>query len=194
MELYSALSLANVGLLTWKTAWTSALDLVHSRATRVASMTISAQAASSTAVILISHSLIFWLAGAGAGAAFGAGAGVGLGSAALGAAGGVLGAAVVKGAGKALNPVVSAAEQKLTDLGVKLTPGQLMGETARDVEAFATNLLGVGPKISAAKERAVMSFNKGVINKTLDKIGDKLPESATGRDAILYAADQVSNA
>lgn len=114
--------------------------------------------------------------------------------AALGAAGGVVGGAVVKGAGKVFNPVVSAAEQKLTDLGVKLTPGQLMGETARDVESFATNLLGVGPKISAAKERAVMSFNKGVINKTLDKIGDRLPEKTTGRDAILYAADQVSNA
>jgi len=114
--------------------------------------------------------------------------------AALGAAGGVLGGAVVKGAGKVLNPVVSAAEQKLTDLGVQLTPGQLLGKTARDVESFATNLLGVGPSISAAKERAVASFNKGVINKALSKIDDKLPENAVGRDAVLYAADQVSNA
>jgi len=113
---------------------------------------------------------------------------------ALGAVGGVVGGAVVKGAGKVLNPVVSAAEQKLTDLGVKLTPGQLMGETARDVESFATNLLGVGPKISAAKERAVLSFNKGVINKALSKINDTLPEDAAGRNAVLYAADQVSNA
>jgi hypothetical protein len=114
--------------------------------------------------------------------------------AALGAAGGVLGGAVVKGAGKVLNPVVSAAEQKLTDLGVQLTPGQLLGKTARDVEAFATNLLGVGPSISAAKERAVASFNKGVINKALSKIDDKLPENAAGRNAVVYAADQVSNA
>lgn len=113
---------------------------------------------------------------------------------ALGAVGGVVGGAAVKGAGKVLNPVVSAAEQKLTDLGVKLTPGQLIGPTARDVEAFATNLFGVGPSISAAKQRAVQSFNKGVINKTLAKIDDKLPETAVGRDAILYAADQVSNA
>lgn len=113
---------------------------------------------------------------------------------ALGAAGGVVGGAAVKGAGKVLNPVVSAAEQKLTDLGVQLTPGQLIGPTARDVEAFATNLFGVGPSISAAKQRAVQSFNKGVINKTLAKIDDKLPETAVGRDAVLYAADQVSNA
>jgi hypothetical protein len=111
-----------------------------------------------------------------------------------GAVGGVVGGALVKGAGKVLSPAVSAAEQKLRDLGVQLTPGQLIGETARDVETFATNLFGIGPSISAAKERAIMSFNKGVINKTLDKIGDKLPENATGRNAILYAADQVSNA
>lgn len=114
--------------------------------------------------------------------------------AALGAAGGVLGAAVVKGAGKALNPVVSAAEQKLTDLGVKLTPGQLVGTPARDLESFASNVPYVGPSISAAKERAIVSFNKGVLNKTLAKIDDKLPESVAGRDAVLYAADQVSNA
>jgi hypothetical protein len=114
--------------------------------------------------------------------------------AALGAVGGVVGGAVVKGAGKVLNPVVSAAEQRLTDLGVKLTPGQLIGSPARDLEAFASNVPYVGPSISAAKERAVESFNKGVVNKTLAKINDKLPENVAGRNAILYASDQVSNA
>jgi hypothetical protein len=114
--------------------------------------------------------------------------------AALGAAGGVVGGAVVKGAGKALNPVVSAAEKKLTDLGVQLTPGQLIGTPARDLEAFAANVPYVGPAVSAAKERAIESFNKGVVNKTLQKINDKLPENVTGRNAVLYASDQVSNA
>jgi hypothetical protein len=113
---------------------------------------------------------------------------------ALGAVGGVVGGAAVKGAGKVLNPVVSAAEQKLTDLGVKLTPGQLIGTPARDLESFASNVPYVGPSISAAKERAIASFNKGVLNKTLAKIDDKLPENVAGRDAVLYAADQVSNA
>jgi len=113
---------------------------------------------------------------------------------ALGAAGGVVGGAVVKGAGKVLNPVVSAAEQKLTDLGVQLTPGQMIGAPAKDLESFASNLPYVGPSISKAKERAIQSFNTGVINKALSKIDDKLPASSTGRDAVLYAADQVSNA
>jgi hypothetical protein len=112
----------------------------------------------------------------------------------LGAVGGVVGGAVVRGAGKALSPVVSAAEQKLTDLGVKLTPGQLIGTPARDLESFASNVPYVGPSITAAKERAIASFNKGVLNKTLAKIDDKLPENIAGRDAVLYASDQVSNA
>lgn len=114
--------------------------------------------------------------------------------AALGTVGGVLGAAAVKGVGKALNPVVSAAEQKLTDLGVQLTPGQLLGTPARDLESFASNLPYVGPSISSAKQRAVQSFNTGVINKALSKINDKLPANTVGNDAVLYAADQVSNA
>jgi hypothetical protein len=111
-----------------------------------------------------------------------------------GALGGVGGAALAKGAGKVLNPAISAAEQKLKDLGVSLTPGQLTGGAAKDLETFASALPYAGPSISAAKDRAIASFNKGVINKTLDKIGDKLPENVAGRDAILYAADQVSNA
>lgn len=114
--------------------------------------------------------------------------------AATGAVGGVVGGAVVKGAGKVLNPVASAAEQKLRDLGVQLTPGQMLGQPIRDLETFATNLPLVGPSISSAKERAILSFNKGVLNKTLDKIDDKLPENVVGRNAISYAADQVSNA
>ena len=42
----------------------------------------------------------------------------------------------------------------------------------------------VGSYISSAKERALYSFNKGVINKALGKVGEKLPEDAIGRDAV----------
>lgn len=109
-----------------------------------------------------------------------------------GAAGGVGGAALMKGAGKVLNPAVSAAEQKLRDMGVQLTPGQMMGNTAKDLESFASALPYIGPSITSAKDKAIASFNRGVLNKTLEKIDDKLPEQALGRDAILYATDQVS--
>lgn len=101
-----------------------------------------------------------------------------------GGAFGVLGAGVAKGAGKVLNPLVSKAEQTMRDLGVKLTPGQVMGGQAKDIESFAASVPLVGSYISDAKERALYSFNKGVINKALAKVGEKLPEDVIGRDAV----------
>jgi hypothetical protein len=97
---------------------------------------------------------------------------------------GVLGAGAVKGAGKILNPLVSKAEQTMRDLGVKMTPGQVMGGQAKDIESFAASVPLVGSYISDAKERALYSFNKGVINKALAKVGEKLPEDVIGRDAV----------
>ena len=97
---------------------------------------------------------------------------------------GVLGAGAVKGAGKVLNPLVSKAEQTMRDLGVKMTPGQVMGGQAKDIESFAASVPLVGSYISDAKERALYSFNKGVINKALAKVGEKLPEDVIGRDAV----------
>lgn len=101
-----------------------------------------------------------------------------------GGAFGVLGAGVAKGAGKVLNPLVSKAEQTMRDLGVSLTPGQVMGGQAKDIESFAASVPLVGSYISDAKERALYSFNKGVINKALAKVGEKLPEDVIGRDAV----------
>lgn len=97
---------------------------------------------------------------------------------------GVLGAGAVKGVGKVLNPLVSKAEQTMRDLGVKMTPGQVMGGQAKDIESFAASVPLVGSYISDAKERALYSFNKGVINKALGKVGEKLPEDVIGRDAV----------
>lgn len=101
-----------------------------------------------------------------------------------GGAFGVLGAGVAKGAGKVLNPLVSKAEQTMRDLGVSLTPGQVMGGQAKDIESFAASVPLVGSYISDAKERALYSFNKGIINKALAKVGEKLPEDVIGRDAV----------
>jgi hypothetical protein len=38
----------------------------------------------------------------------------------------------------------------------------------------------------------LFDFNKGVINKALQKVDDKLPAEVVGRDAIAYASDEVS--
>ncbi len=106
---------------------------------------------------------------------------------------GVAGAGLVKGAGAVLNPLASKAEQTMRDLGVKMTPGQIMGGQAKAFEEFAENLPLVGSYISNAKERGLYSFNKGIINKALKKIDDTLPEDVIGRDAVQHANTAVSN-
>lgn len=111
-----------------------------------------------------------------------------------GGVGGVVGTAAVKVAGQALNPLTTKAEQTMRELGVQLTPGQMLGNQAKDIEAFAANLPLIGPNIANAKERALFSFNKGVINKTLSKLDQSLPEDVIGRDAVAYVQDTVNAA
>lgn len=111
---------------------------------------------------------------------------------AVGAAGGVLGTAATKAAGKTLNPLVSKAEQTMRDLGVTLTPGQLLGKQPKALEEFAEMVPLVGTYISNAKERQLFQFNQGVINKALSKVKQKLPADVIGRDAVAEANKIIS--
>jgi hypothetical protein len=104
-----------------------------------------------------------------------------------------LGEKVVSAAGRVLNPLVSKAEQTMRDLGITPTTGQTLGGQFGTFEDFAQNLPLIGESIANARQRVLFDFNKGVINKALDKVKDKLPADVVGRDAISYASDQVSN-
>jgi hypothetical protein len=111
----------------------------------------------------------------------------------VGALGGKVGETIASATGKVLNPLASKAEQTMRDLGVTPTPGQTLGGVYKKAEDFAQNLPLIGSQIRNAREKVLFDFNKGVINKALDKVGDKLPENVVGRDAVAYAAEQVSN-
>lgn len=111
----------------------------------------------------------------------------------LGAVAGKVGEAVASATGKVLNPLASKAEQTMRDLGITPTPGQTLGGVYKKAEDFAQNLPLIGGQIRNAREKVLFDFNKGIINKALDKVGDKLPENVVGRDAVAYAAEQVSN-
>lgn len=104
-----------------------------------------------------------------------------------------IGEKVVSAAGRVLNPLVSKAEQTMRDLGITPTMGQTLGGQFKTMEEFAQNLPLIGDSIKNARQRVLFDFNKGVINRALDKVGDKLPANVIGRDAIAYASDQVSN-
>lgn len=107
---------------------------------------------------------------------------------------GMLGSGATKAIGGALNPLVSKAEETMKNLGVTMTPGQLIGGKARDLEDFAMSMPLIGPYISNARERTLFSFNKGVINKALAKVDEKLPADVIGRDAVQHANDVVDKA
>ena len=110
----------------------------------------------------------------------------------LGGVTGPIGEKVVAGAGRVLNPLVSKAEKTMRDLGITPTTGQTLGGQFKTLEEFAQNLPLIGSSIENARQRVLFDFNKGVINKALGKIDDKLPANVIGRDAISYASDQVS--
>ncbi len=110
----------------------------------------------------------------------------------LGGVTGPVGEKVVAGAGRVLNPLVSKAEQTMRSLGVTPTTGQTLGGQFKTIEEFAQNLPLIGSSIENARQRVLFDFNKGVINKALQKVDDKLPAEVVGRDAIAYASDEVS--
>lgn len=111
---------------------------------------------------------------------------------AIGVVAGPIGERVVAGAGRVLNPLVSKAEQTMRDLGIRLTTGQVLGGQFKNMEDFAQNLPLIGTAITNARQRTLFDFNKGVINESLRRIGQRLPADVVGRDAINYAADVVS--
>lgn len=111
---------------------------------------------------------------------------------AVGAVTGPIGEKVVAGAGRVLNPLVSKAEKTMRDLGITPTTGQTLGGQFKTIEEFAQNLPLIGSSIENARQRVLFDFNKGVINKALSKVDDKLPADVVGRDAIAYASDEVS--
>lgn len=113
--------------------------------------------------------------------------------AAAGTIGGVVGKKLTSVTGNVLNPLVSKAEQTMRDLGVTLTPGQLLGKQPKALEEFAENMPLIGQYISNAKERQLFQFNQGVINKALSKIDKKLGAAVIGRDAVNEAFTITSN-
>lgn len=122
------------------------------------------------------------------GAAYGAGSsdtlgevpGNALSGAALGAAGGALGRGLARGGAAILQPAVAPAVRRLTDAGVTLTPGQIMGasdgfvgKAVKGIEDRLTGFSGAGDAINKARREGVDSFNKAALDDVLEPIGQQ---------------------
>lgn len=106
--------------------------------------------------------------------------------------------AVPLGAGRALaskGATLSPEQQLLKDEGVSMTPGQIKGGVVQRMEDAGTSVPFLGDAIKGAQKRGIESFDKAAINRALEPIGAKLPDSIpAGQSAIAYARMKLSDA
>lgn len=109
-----------------------------------------------------------------------------------GATGALVGAGLVRGAGRLVSPVIDPAVAKLAKMGVTMTPGQRAGPGVRRwAENVAESIPGLGVPIRAAKRRGIEQFNRGAINEALKPIGAVLPTKVQAGRAAIDAAQEV---
>jgi hypothetical protein len=91
----------------------------------------------------------------------------------LGGVGGKVGDVLMRGAANAIAPVVNPMVRRLVDAGVRLTPGQIVGENGivgrgvKKVEDLLGSIPVSGPVVSAARARGVDDLNRVAVNRTL---------------------------
>lgn len=112
------------------------------------------------------------------------------------AAGGAITSGALSGLARLLSPALSDAAQKLSDEGIRLTPGQMLGGGYQRVEdAVSHGVPFLGDMIRNAQRRGITDLNTAAINRSLAPIGEELPAGAKyGHEAIDYAGGRLSAA
>lgn len=100
---------------------------------------------------------------------------------------------VVGGVSRVISPKASTnpAVAKLRSEGITPTAGQILGGAAARTEEKLSSLPLVGDAIAGAKLRSVDQLNRAVANRALSPVGAKLPDGATGRDAVEFVGDTL---
>lgn len=82
-------------------------------------------------------------------------------------------APVAAGVGGLIGGVIDPVKQRLADMGITMTPGQIMGGAWQALENKATSLPLIGDLIKGAQQRGVQSFNKAAYDQVLAPLGQK---------------------
>ena len=102
-----------------------------------------------------------------------------------GAAGGVLGYGVAKGAGRVLNPSISPEVTMMQKAGITPTPGQIIGGPAKKAEEAARSIPILGDMITRAQRKGIEQFNRAAINRALNPVGKSIaPNAPVGYGAV----------
>jgi len=104
-----------------------------------------------------------------------------------GAAFGLGGALAPRAIARTVSP--KAVERAKASLG-ELTPGQTLGGFFKTAEEKATSLPLAGPAIAKAQRESIESFNKGVLNKVLEPIGQTTAK--VGHEGVEEASRKLS--
>ena len=113
----------------------------------------------------------------------------------LGAGLGGAGTAALGAIGSVVKPALSEAAQKLSDAGIRMTPGQLLGGNTKRLEDIAQSYPFMGQLIRNAREKAADDFQVQGANKALAPIGEAVDKGvAVGPDLIEHTEDKISAA
>lgn len=81
---------------------------------------------------------------------------------------------------------------RLSEEGVTPTLGQMLGGIPKRLEEGFTSIPILGDVIKGAQNRAVESVNTAAFNRALKPIGMKLPKDVSGRDAVAFTHEKLS--
>jgi hypothetical protein len=95
--------------------------------------------------------------------------------------------------GSAVSPTVGAAQRKLLDAGVPLTPGQILGGAAARTEAKLTSVPFLGDMIKNGQQRAVQGFNKATYDQVLAPLGQKY-SGPVGNEGVAAVQKTIGDA
>lgn len=122
------------------------------------------------------------------------------GETATGAGFGVVGKGVGDFFGGVIAPKVTEGVRTLTDLGVRLTPGAILGATdtafgrgANMLESALTSIPGIGALISQARDKVPEDFEKAAVTQLADFINVSVPENLSGDRAVSWVKKSISN-
>jgi hypothetical protein len=97
-------------------------------------------------------------------------------------------------AGNAISGVTGAAQNRLAQAGVNMTPGQMLGGAWQRTEDKLTSVPVLGDFIKNAQQRSVQSFNRSAYDNALAPIGQAVPNNVgTGSAGVDYVRRQIGN-
>lgn len=116
-----------------------------------------------------------------------------LGQMTVGAIAGPIANAATSLAGKAISPAIGAAQKKLMDMGVSLTPGQILGGLPKKIEDKLTSVPILGDAITSARQSGIKSFNAAAANRALAPVGERVGNVQAGRPLIEHVESVLSD-